>query len=278
MGKKILIAYGTENFIDTLKRIGKEAKKLGVFDGVRLYTPNDLPLYIKASPLMAFKKGGGYWLWKPYIIWKTLQDCKEDDIVVYVDAGCVLRQSQEWKQYLDQMENYNTILFHYREDFDYKWGEYWTYNSTKIKYWTKKSTLRYFDDMFQNIQWREYNKILGGFIITKGKNNQFIKEWLTISLMRPELIIDPFGKEVIEQTVFFNEHRHDQSIITPLAYFYLSKEKILILPETSESQRRTAAVAAERIRNIHKPYKTIIRFVKSLIGENLYHKLLFWRD
>lgn len=32
-------------------------------------------------------KGAGYWAWKPYFIWRTLEEADYGDIVFYVDAG-----------------------------------------------------------------------------------------------------------------------------------------------------------------------------------------------
>lgn len=59
--KKIFIAYADENLAYSLKRIGRQARNLGVFDEVILYTPAELPDYILKSPLMKYKYGGGYW-------------------------------------------------------------------------------------------------------------------------------------------------------------------------------------------------------------------------
>lgn len=272
--QKILITYGTPDFKKTLQRLQKEAKRLKLFDKIILYGPNDLPDYIKSNPLMAFKKGGGYWLWKPYIIWKTLQDYK-DAIVIYVDGGCSLNASNDWNTYFDHIEKYNTIVFSYRPDFDYGWYQFYNCNSPEIQYWTKEKTLSYFDSLFETESWRHFNKIMGGFIICKGKENQFINEWLSVSLMCPELVCDPFGCELNNQKSTFVQHRHDQCIITPLAYFFAQKHETLIIPEKSESEKDFAAVGAKRIKFQPKvngvTNKTkLIRLIKFIIGEKVY--------
>ena len=61
----VFISYGDIVFQKSLKRIVKEAKSLKIFDKVIAYTPTDLPKEIMQSPLMQYKRGGGYWLWKP---------------------------------------------------------------------------------------------------------------------------------------------------------------------------------------------------------------------
>lgn len=37
--------------------------------------------------ILSHKRGAGYWLWKPYIILKTLEQVPENAIVVYLDSG-----------------------------------------------------------------------------------------------------------------------------------------------------------------------------------------------
>ena len=75
--KRILIAYANEPMRYSLKQIGIQARYIKQIDKVLLYTEKDLPQEIRQSPLMKYKRGGGYWVWKPYLIWKTLQDYPE---------------------------------------------------------------------------------------------------------------------------------------------------------------------------------------------------------
>ena len=91
---------------------------------------------------------------------------------------------------------------------------------------------------------------MGGFCIIKktSKSLQVLEEWYKIYLFKPELIIDPWGEELLNIPETYNAHRHDQSILTPLIYYYKETDEILVLPETSESQKDLAAVSATRYR------------------------------
>lgn len=275
--KVVFISYGDHNFKESLKRIGKEAKDLNLFDKIILYTPKDLPQYIKASPLMAYSKGGGYWLWKPYIIWKTLQTFGNDTIVIYVDSGCTINKSDKWQDYLIQIKQTDTILFKYKDNTIYDgWKDLFDCVSPQIKHWTKKRTLLYFDNLYKSENWRSNNKIMGGFIITKNTNNVFINEWLKVSLFHPELIMDPIGEELSNQFDFFKVHRHDQCIITPLAYYFEQTKMVLVLEETAESKVEiVSAVVASRKRDEFKPKVSLktktIRTIKFFIGEKIYN-------
>ena len=269
--KKIFITYGDAKFKNTLHRIKSEAKSLGIFDKIIIYTPDDLPDYIKASPAMAFERGGGYWVWKPYIIWHTLQQCEKDDIVVYTDAGCTLQSSDEWGYYFDLINNKETIVFNYRSDVDYGWEKSYSCNSPSLKYWTKKSVLQYFNSLFVDDNWYELNKILSGFIICRNNKNSMIKDWLSVCTIYPDLLLDTFAVEFKNQYSFFVEHRHDQSVLAPLAYYYQEKdESVLVLPETLESQKNTAAVTASRLRSIRS---SKMSFIKKMIGASYFYTL-----
>lgn len=277
---KIFITYGDDNFKDSVKRICKEAKLLGIFDKVISYNPKKLPKEIMQSPLMHYARGGGYWLWKPYVIWMTMQKYP-NAIVVYTDAGCTLNKNyEEWNSWFEIMESTDTLFTQYCSDTDYGWDKIFHTSSVKISTWTKRMTIEYFDKRFKSTEWYDYNKIWGGFVIAKN-NSSFIREWLDIMLAHPELVRDPEGDELNCQHDGFCTHRHDQSIITPLAYWYEKKTIgiVKIIPETAES-RNTAAVVATRIRTavIKMPIKTrIIRFIQLIIGKSFYKKLHFWK-
>ena len=269
--RKIFISYADENMRYSLKRIGQQAKKTGIFDEIILYTPDIIPPYIKESPLMAYRRGGGYWAWKPAIIWETLQKQDEGDIVVYVDAGCSLRKSEKWEEYWNLLsDTHHTIVFQFKDEMP-EWKR-WGQTSTQIRHWTKRSTFRYFEEMLGD--YGDYNKIMGGFMICKGKNNSFIKHWLDITLLHPELVIDPSDNELEEQLSFFAYHKHDQSIITPLAHLYA--REVLILTESAETEPENAAVTASRIRAKTQPDYIKLRlkyYTRKLLGDKLFDSI-----
>lgn len=273
--KKIFITYGDSNFEKSKKRLGAQVRKLGLFDDIFLYGPKDLPQYILASPLMAYNRGGGYWCWKPYVIWKTINE-NPDAIVVYADAGCFVQKSDDWSKWFELMETTQTVLFAYRTDFDYGWSESFGKMTVEIENWSKKECLDFFDNCFCGTEWRSFTKILGGLVIGRYPS-VFIKTWLDITLFHPELIMDPLDIENNRQIHGFIEHRHDQSILTPLAFYYQNDKNVLeIISETAESDSN-AGVLAKRIHDYNiepfkcPPIKTVlIRIIKFFTGERLY--------
>ena len=241
--KKIFIAYADAALAYSLKRIGRQARRLKLFDEVILYTPADLSDDIRAHPLMQHSRGGGYWLWKPWLIQKTLLEHNPGDIVVYVDAGSTLRKSPEWESLFGMMAQYDTLCFQYAETVPEfaRWGN----ASTKIKYWTKKQMLDFFDNYFQDTAYRDNRKIMGGLIFMKNPENSLLRQWLDITLHHPELIVDPTPEEMQDQEPGFAYHKHEQSVITALAYY---DKTVCMIPETYEKYRPDTFAWASRCR------------------------------
>ena len=249
----VFISYGDKKFQKSLKRIKKQAKEVGIFNKIISYTPTDLPLFIKSSPLFSSMKGGGYWIWKPYIINYTLEKCDEGDVIYYVDAGCTLNpNSKEWNLFQNIMVNHQVIVFQYRNNYNYiGWDQYCKdqhNNNPALKHWIKPLTRDYFTRYLGTEDYLDFNKIMGGIIIIKKTSSipLFLSEWLNISLFHPELICDPFGEDLSRLPDTFNVHRHDQTIITPLVYKYKNIDVIKILPETSESCKESTSIIASR--------------------------------
>jgi len=241
--KKIFISYANDAMAYSLKRIGRQARRLHIFDEVILYTPKDLPEYAKSSPLMASPRGAGYWYWKPVMIAETLKRFDEGDIVVYVDSGCSLRKSNEWEEYFEQMSKYDNICFQYADNID-SWAKFGS-SSSQIKHWAKKSTLDFMEAYLNNPSIGEYNQIMGGVLFMKGKNNSLLNTWLSIMNDHPELVMDPKEEEKKNQNEGFVAHRHDQTILTPLA---MQDPDTLVLPEHIEKYSKDSFVWASRIR------------------------------
>ena len=264
--KKVFIAYANDNMAYSLKRIGKQAIRLGIFDDIILWTPKDLPDYILDSPLMKYTYGGGYWAWKPCIIYETLQRYEEGTVVCYVDAGCTLNKGIEWKLFFELMEDYDSLCFHYQKTVP-EWAKFGA-TSTKIKHWGKKSLLEFLDSFCGNGEYRDYNKVLGGVLFFKKKENGFVKDWLDITINHPKAVICPTELESKDQYPYFALHKHDQPIITALSVKH--KGKCIVLPELFEFKGENVAIYASRIRARNSWEYCIIMFkkyVRMLVGK-----------
>jgi hypothetical protein len=270
--KRIFIAYADEKMAYSLKRIGRLAVKTGVFDEVLLWAPEDLPDYVKHSKLMEYSYGGGYWAWKPVIIFETLQRYDDETVICYVDAGCTLRPHQEWEELFGLMKDNDFLCFCYK-DIMPEWERFGS-TSSRIKHWVKKEALHYLDNHVGSTEWHEMNKVLGGILFVKGTENKLIKDWLDISLNHPEIILDPDINKLDEEYEFFAQHKHDQPVLTALAYKY--KENVAVMQERFEDPKYIGAISASRVRA--RTYWDYLKLrskaiIRALMGDKLLYFL-----
>lgn len=266
--KKTFLTYADKNFRKSAKRLKNEAKSIGMFDEIIVSTPKKLPNAVKNHPVFAFSKGGGYWIWKAYIIHETLLKMNFGDILCYSDAGSVLYANSKWNEYIDLLSKKDGVFFQYQNK-KYDWGY------PNLELWIKNNTLSYFNTINTNDDWYKQPKFWAGlFFIKKTPNTlSFFDDWYKIMSLKPELLVDEFG---VEKQNKFNqciEHRHDQAILSSMLLTYrdLNFEHI---PEDSEDKRKGQFVWAARLKDKPKEPigKTIRDFTKKLIGINTYKK------
>lgn len=83
------ITFSDEHYKRSAKLNVTSAKIFGGANATKIYSPNNFDKHFKESnkQLLSQKRGAGYWIWKPYIIKKTLELCNVGDYVMYLDAG-----------------------------------------------------------------------------------------------------------------------------------------------------------------------------------------------
>jgi len=89
------INYGDDNFYLQKKVSTIMAKLTGDFNSVRSFSPSDLDIdFLEQNKIiLSNKRGGGFWLWKPYIILKALLDLDDGDFLFYSDSGAAFVKS-----------------------------------------------------------------------------------------------------------------------------------------------------------------------------------------
>lgn len=143
---------------------------------------------------------GCFWLFKPYIIYKALLDMDETDILIYSDAG------------VEFINNVSHIIDKMDEDL-FLFGN--NYNHVD---WCKMDVIKTINA--NNYYWaileEDHLKQIQAsviFIRPTQKAKEFIKEWLLYCQM-PNMIDD--SKSAEPNYKDFQEHRHDQAILTCL--------------------------------------------------------------
>jgi hypothetical protein len=185
-----------ESLLESVKKYGKE------FD-IIIFNKNDIDEKFKTDnhSIFSLHKGGGYWLWKSYIINKTLEKLNENDILFYLDSKYYFLE--DFKGLYDDYLLTNDILI-----FKNKPNE----PSYFMKNWCKMDVIvKYdiYDEVFNknaDICWA------GAIILKKNKNSEkYMKEWLDISCDYQNITDSP---SILKNSDDFIEHRHDQSCLS----------------------------------------------------------------
>jgi len=207
---KQLITFGSHlNYIDAGTRLIKQANDLNVLDSIQLYTVDDLKqdnlFWEKHSDfILKNKRGFGYYLWKPYLIQKTMMNMNDGDILLWVDAGCEI-VSNERKYMIKYFEIVKKAHILY------------TFASTE-KEWTKMDLIKKMgmnDNRYLDSPQRAAGLVM--FYVCE-KTRKFVDEWYEIGNNNYSFIDDTPSVEPNYSS--FKEHRHDQSIFSLLTKKY----------------------------------------------------------
>jgi hypothetical protein len=226
MSKIYGISYTSRNFNDRYTNITNLGNKCGLFDTFKCFREQDIDYEFKEKYKDVWnmsQRGGGYWIWKPYIIAKMLSQMNDDDILVYIDAGCHINMSTESKQrfneYIDMCNKSQSGLLRFQL-------------THQEKNYTNTQTIHYFKHKF-NINDELMNTYLDSFqllatVIILRKNEytiKFFNQVLEILNDDPKLFTDIYTN--MYTNINTNEkHRHDQSIMS-LLYKYMEGDLII---------------------------------------------------
>ena len=144
------------------------------------------------------KRGAGYWLWKPYLIFKTLINLPDNEILIYSDAGVEFVNNPQ--HIVDAMQQ-DIFLFG---------------NNYKHVEWCKGDCMMAINGRILPSDLLQVQASVI-FIRNNETTRNFVKEWLLWCQM-PGFIDDSPSK--LPNYPTFAEHRHDQAILTCLAYKY----------------------------------------------------------
>ena len=211
------ITYGNEKFAQAKKRILKEAEDFGEFKTVKGYGPQDLDKnfinYFKN--ILNQPRGGGYWIWKTFLLYKTLTEIKDNEYIVYSDAGCKLNKKglKRFNEYIDLIDKSNYGILSMQMSGNKGYG-----GLHKDKEWTTKQIFDYFsidiDSEFANTG--QYLSTV--LIIKKNEHSRMIfDKYIKALYDNPLMFTDYYNKNQCKE---FIDNRHDQSVFSLLRKKY----------------------------------------------------------
>lgn len=125
--RKVVITYGENCCTLAMKRLCEYALTKGKFDLCLQLNQSVIdPQFIEEHhSIFTHVTGAGYWIWKPWIINKYLNDetlLETGDFLVYMDAGTFPKRSFiEMYNYLEMNDDYNGVLFFSVKAVQYEW-------------------------------------------------------------------------------------------------------------------------------------------------------------
>jgi len=207
IGNKYFLTFGgpSKKYHDLVNKIKREAEELEIYNKIIGYTEKELKekkkfwtkhgKFIESNP-----RGYGFWLWKSFIIKETLKEMKNDDILVYADAGCSLNKNGNKRllEYFDIVKNSSLGILSFELDQIEK-------SYTKMDIFNELN-------VYELLNTKQLNAT--AFIIRKCERTvNLIKEWYKLC-SNYHLISDEPSK--IPNDPEFKDNRHDQSIFSLL--------------------------------------------------------------
>ncbi len=202
---KILINYATYEFRISQKLNSLTGKYIAGFDRVINYSPKNIPKKFKKKHTKIFNapRGGGYWVWKPYIILNTLKNTKEGDIIFYCDSGALF--IKDLKPIFDICQNKQDIVC-------FSVGLREAHYSKRDAFILMDCDTNGFENTFQR---------LSGYICVKNTkySKQFFHQFLKFNLDN-RIVSDEENVLGVNNYEDFIENRHDQTIFSLLSKKY----------------------------------------------------------
>lgn len=215
MVKKHLVTFSDKNMSRSRELCIESGLRNGIdFQG--FFTPENLQKsrIVEANPSVFRqpdnpRRAWAWWAWKPLIIDQSMRLLNNDDILIYSDAG------------VEFINNVNYIIDRMDQDiflFGNNWEHaHWCKGDVAYTCWPD-----YYGGEAGSVTnvWGRYGKQVQASVIffrASDYSRKFVTEWLKWCLFEGGRLIDDTPSHYHNHPEF-QEHRHDQAILTTMAY------------------------------------------------------------
>lgn len=178
-------------------------------DGFTFEWLKSQPIYERMGETWWTQRGIGFWLWKPYIIDLVMSKLPDGDLLVYSDAG------------VEFIDNIRYIIDRMDQDV-WLFGNNWEH-----AHWCKRDVVEAMWPFRPNrfcgdngaLGWEDFGKQVQASVVffrVSDYSRELVAEWLAYGEEWEYLIDD--SPSHFRNHPEFREHRHDQAILTTLAY------------------------------------------------------------
>jgi hypothetical protein len=176
----------------------------------------DLPLMELRPSTYWANRGVGYWLWKPYLIELEMRKLQKGDDLIYADAG--IEFIAPVSHIIDRMDQ---DIFLFGNNWEHA---HWCKRDVVETVWPdyRMGTVKTEDDYrYRSEQmWLRFGRQCQASVIffrVSDYTRAFTAEWLDWCLFEGGRLIDDSPSRAPNHPEF-REHRHDQAILTTMAY------------------------------------------------------------
>ncbi|MEM9596896.1 MAG: hypothetical protein AAGD06_21680, partial [Acidobacteriota bacterium] len=196
-----LLSYANRRFAAAREHCLATGERHGGFRAVRAAGPTDLDgdFVRRHLPILGQKRGAGLWLWKPYILLRTLE-ALDDGWLFYADAGTeFLRSVGPVLEYAESIET--DVL--------------WLGEGFRERQYTKRDAFRLLDADRPGIT-DSPQRFASHLLLRRGEGSLRLLRQALAAATDPRILTDRPNELGQPNYPDFVAHRHDQSILSVL--------------------------------------------------------------
>jgi len=192
----IFVTYGDQKFRHSVSRISGEMKSF--CKNQLIYTESDITDSFKINSKVDWMttRGGGYWLWKPYILAKSLESLDNNQCILYCDSGCCVDDARILQENIERFIKSDEELYAFKMSSEDRNELQWTSNKVLDIFKLTESDLN--DGQIHATTFLLKNTPLVKSIIQK---------WCGLATTQPEVFTDEYNSKGE-----YGKHRWDQSV------------------------------------------------------------------
>jgi len=197
------LVYNDNTHTKNINQLIKSMEKYGPEFKIIIFHKEqiDTEFYNQHRNIMEEKRGGGYWLWKPYIINRILNEIEEGDILLYLDSSYYFKEDFT-ELYREQLEKKDILIFKNKPNESTNYMKYLCKMDVVVKY-----------DMYDTIFHQNVDEFWAGCMFLKKTPHikNIIQEWLNMCCIYEDITDSP---SKIPNDNCFWDHRHDQALLS----------------------------------------------------------------
>lgn len=234
-----LISFADSKYQQSLARLRASLAPFPI-DQSFFYTEKDLPpSMLRLIRPKVYRRGYGYWRWKPFFVAQAMEKLNDGDVLIYTDCGNSWNAegTGRFVEYLSMLSEERPVVA-FQEPF-------------LEKDWNKGDTLQALGAYNEPSICLSLQLWGGAFLLMKcPRTMQLVKQWQSLNETDGDLFTD--RRSHIRNLSGFREHRHDQSVFSVL---------VKQIPHTEISWKETQDIGCgnPRLRSMPIQSKKLIR-------------------